>query len=124
LRTLLFQRRACANVCQVLTHAHFAEKYWPLENVVAGRAAPVAPFSLNIVCGVISAHLLAVAINAAVRGVNTRAPREHSRLRHWIDIGAFLVRLRIKMSDLPIRNDGQSHPGERERSEDSQKKRS
>jgi len=124
LRTLLFHRRARADVCDVLAHAHFPEKHWPLENVVAGRAAPVAPFSLNIVCGVISAHLLAVAINEAVRGVNMRPALDHSRLRHWINIGAFLVGLRIEVSDLPIRNDGQSHPGESERSEDSQKKRS
>jgi len=124
LRTLLFHRRACANVCQVLTHAHFAEKYWPLENVVAGRAAAVTPFALDIGRRVIGAHLLAVAIDTAVRCVNMRTAFHHSRLRHWINIGAFLVGLRIEVSDLPIRNDGQSHPGERERPEDSQKKRS
>ncbi len=118
-RTLLFRRRARADIRKVLAHAHFPEKYWSLENVIARRAAAVAPFSLDIGRGVIGAHLLAVTINAAVRSVNTRAARDHSRLRHWIGIGAFLVGLRIEMSDLPIRNDGQSHPGERERPENS-----
>jgi hypothetical protein len=45
-----------------------------------------------------------VAINAAVGGVNVAAALDHSRLRHWIDIGAFFVGLRIEMSDLQIWN--------------------
>ncbi len=121
---LLFCRRARANIRKILAHAHLRQKYRVLENVIARRAAAVAPLSLDIGGGVIGAHLLAVAINAAVRSVNAPAARDHSRLRHRINIGAFLVGLRIEMSDLPIWNDRQSHPGERERPEDSQKKRS
>jgi hypothetical protein len=120
----LFRRRARANIRKILAHAHLPQKYRALENIIARRAAAVAPFPLDIVGGVIGAHLLAVAINAAVRSVNAPAARDHSRLRHRINIGAFLVGLRIEMSDLPIWNDRQSHPGERERPEDSQKKRS
>jgi len=123
LRTLLFHRRARPDIRNVLAHAHFPKKHWPLENVVAGRAAAVAPFALDIVCRVISAHLLAVAIDAAVGSVNARAALDHSRLWHRINICAFLVGLRIEMSDLPIWNYGQSHPGEGKRPEDSQKKR-
>lgn len=117
----MFHRRACADICEVLAHAHFPEKHWPLENVIARRATAVSPFSFDIVCGVIGAYLLTVAIDAAVRGVNMRTALDHSRLRHWIGIGAFLVGLRIEMSDLPVRNDGQSHPGEGERPENSKK---
>jgi hypothetical protein len=106
LRTLLFRRRARANVGNVLAHAHFSEKYRPLENVIARRAAAVAPFALNIGGRVIGSHLLAVAIDAAVRGVNPRAALDHSRLRHRINIGAFLIGLGVEVADLPIRNDG------------------
>jgi hypothetical protein len=124
LRTLLFRRCARANVCNVLAHAHFSEKYRPLENVIARRTAAVAPFAIDIGPRVIGADLLAVTINAAVRSVNARAALEHSRLWHWIGIAAFFVGLRIEVPDLPIRNEGQSRPGEREGPKDSQKKRS
>jgi len=67
--------------------------------------------------------LLAVTINAAVRGVNVRAALEHSRLRLRINVGAFFVRLRIEMADLPVRNNGQSEPRKGERAEDSEKER-
>jgi hypothetical protein len=115
----LFRRRTSANICNVLAHARLPEKNRPLENVIARSATAVTPFALYIVRRIIGAHLLAVTINAAVRSVNTRAALDHSRLRHWIDIGAFLVGLRIEVSDLPIWNDRQSHPGESERPEDS-----
>jgi hypothetical protein len=68
--------------------------------------------------------LLAVTINAAVRGINVRAALEHSRLRLRINVGAFFVGLRIEMSDLPVRNNGQSDPRKSERAEDPQKERS
>jgi hypothetical protein len=97
--------------------------HWPLEDVIARRAAAVTPFSLDIGPGVFGAHLLAVTVNAAVRSVDARAALEHSRLRLRINIGAFLIGLRIEMSDLPIRKDGQAHPRERERAEDSEKER-
>ena len=120
----LFRRGARADVCNILAHAHFSEKYRPLKNVIARRATALSPFSLNIVRRVIGAHLLAVTINAAVRSVNARAARDHSRLWHWINVRALLVGLRVEMSDLPIRNDRQSHPREGERPENSEKERS
>jgi hypothetical protein len=67
--------------------------------------------------------LLAVTVNASIRSVDVRAALEHSRLRLRINIGAFLVGLRIEMSDLPIWNHGQSHPRKGERAEDSEKQR-
>jgi hypothetical protein len=82
----------------------------PLKNVIARRAAAVTPSSLDIGTGVISAHLLAVAIDTTVCHVNQRAAFEHSGLRLRISVGAFLVGLRIEMPDLPIRNHSQSHP--------------
>ncbi len=120
---MLFRRRARANIRNVLAHARFPEKNRPLENIIARRATAVAPFSLDIGPRVIGAHLLAMTINAAVCRINMPTALDHSRLRHWINIGAFLVRLRIKVPDLPVWNDRQPHPGERERSEDSKKKR-
>jgi hypothetical protein len=110
LSAFLLSRRARADVRKILAHPHFPEKHWPLENVIARRTAAVAPFSLDIGRRIIGAHLLAVTIDAAVRGVNARASLDHSRLRHRINICAFLVGLRIKIPDLPIRNDSQSHP--------------
>ena len=67
------------------------------------------------------AHLLAVTINAAICCVNVRAALKHSRLRLRINIGLFFVPLRIEVSDLPIRNHGQSHPRESERAKDPEK---
>src|SRR5262249_15602255 len=101
-RTFLFLWRACADVRKVLPHAHLPEKNRSFENVIARRAAAVTPFPLDIVSRVFRADLLTVAINATVRSVNARALLDHSRLRHWINICAFLIGLRIKMSDLPI----------------------
>jgi hypothetical protein len=122
-RTLLFCGRARADVCDVLPHTHFRQKHLALENVIARRAAAVTPSSLDIGRGVIGAYLLAVAIHTAIRSINVRAALEHSRLRLRINICAFLVGLRIEMSDLPIRNHGQSHPRESECAEDSEKER-
>jgi len=119
----LFCRRARADVCEVLAHSHFPKLHWPLEDVIARPAAAITPFSLDIVPSVFGAHLLAVTVNAAIRSVNLCAAVEHSRLRLRISIGAFLIGLRIEMSDLPIRKHGQSHPGESERAEDSKKER-
>jgi hypothetical protein len=106
----LFCRRASANIRDVLAHSHFPEKHRPLENVIARRAAAITPTTLDIGRGVIGADLLAVTINAAVRSIDPRAAFEHSRLRLRINVGGILVGLRIQRSDLPIRNDGQSHP--------------
>ena len=75
--------RGCAraNVREVLSHSHFSEEYRPLKNVIARRAAAIAPFPLDIVRDVVGADLLAVAIDAAVCCVNVLAALEHSRLR-------------------------------------------
>jgi hypothetical protein len=81
-----------------------------LKNIIARRAAAVSPFSLDVVGGVISADLLAVTIDAAVRRVNAPASLDHSRLWLGINVGAVLFHLRIEVSDLPIRDHGQSHP--------------
>jgi hypothetical protein len=103
-RARLPRRSTRADICEILTHAHFPEKYWPLKNVIARRAAALTPFSLDVVRRVIGADLLAMTVNAAVRSVNTRAAFDHSRLGLRINISAFLIRLRIEMSDLPIWN--------------------
>jgi hypothetical protein len=107
---LLFCRPACADVRKILAHTHFSEKHWSLENVIARCAATVPPFPLDVVRGVIGADLLAVTVNAAVRSVNVLASLNHTRLRLRINVGAILFHLRIKMSDLPIRDHRQSHP--------------
>jgi hypothetical protein len=123
-RARRFRGRARADVRDVLAHTHFAKKHRLLENVIARRAATISPFSLDVGRSVIGAHLLTVTINAAVCGVNVRAALEHSRLGLRINVGAFLVGLRIEMPDLPVRNNGQSEPRKGERAEDSEKERS
>jgi len=64
--------------------------------------------------------LLAVAINAAIRRVDFAAALRHAGFRHRINIGLFFVRLRIKMADLPIRNQHQARPLKGERTEDAE----
>jgi hypothetical protein len=112
------------NVCEVLTHAHFAEKYWSIEDVIVRCAAAITPLSLDIIGGVIGANLLTVAINAAVRGINPCTALEHSRLWLWINIRSLFIGFRIEMSDLPVRNDREPNPRKGERAEDSHQKRS
>jgi hypothetical protein len=121
-----FFGRGCAraNICEVLTHSHFSEKYRPLKNVIAWRAAAIAPFPLDIVSDVVGADLLAMAIDAAVCCVNVRASVEHSRLRARINVRPLFVGFRIEMSDLPRWNDREADPRKRKRSEDSQEERS
>src|SRR4029077_7729848 len=109
-RTLLLCGGTRADICKIRTHPHFSEKHWSLENIIARRATAVSPFPFDVVSSVIGADLLAMAINAAVRSVNAATPSGHSRLRLRIGVGAVLFHLRIKMSDLPIRNHGQSYP--------------
>jgi hypothetical protein len=123
-RRFLWRGCARANVCKILAHSHFSEKYRTIKNVIAWRAAAIAPFSLDIVGDVIGADLLAMAINAAVCCVNVLAPREHSRLRARINVRPLFVGFRIEMSDLPRRNDREADPRKRERAEDSQEERS
>jgi hypothetical protein len=115
---------ACANVCEVLAHSHFSEKYRPLKNVIARRAAAIAPLPLDIVGDVIGADLLAMAIDAAVCCVNVFSPVEHSRLRARINVRSLFVGFRIEMSDLPGRNDREADPRKRKRAEDSEEERS
>src|SRR5439155_22959765 len=109
-RTRLFCGHARADIRQVLAHPHFPEKHLPLKNVIARRTPAITPSPLDIGTGVIGAYLFAVAINAAVCNVNARAAFEHSGLRLRIKVGALFVGLRIEMPDLPIWNQGQSHP--------------
>ena len=119
-RGLFGRRCARANVCKILAHSHFSEKYRPFKNVIARRAAAIAPLPLDIVGDVIGADLLAMAIDAAVCCVNVLAPREHSRLRARINIRPLFVGFRTEMSDLPRRNDREADPRKRKRAEDSQ----
>jgi hypothetical protein len=113
---------ARAYVCEVLSHSHFSKEYRALENVINRCAAASSPASLYIVRGVIGAHLLAVAIDAAIGGVNMRAALEHSRLWLRINVCSFLVGLRIEMADLPVGDDRETHPGKGKRAEDSKEK--
>ena len=121
-----FLGRGCAraNVCEVLAHPHFSEKYRPLKNVIARRAAAIAPLPLDIVGDVVGADLLAMAIDAAVCCVNVPAPLEHSRLGARINVRPLFVGFRIEISDLPRRNDREADPRKRKRAEDSQEERS
>ena len=121
-----FLGRGCAraNVCEVLAHPHFSEKYRTLKDVITRGAAAIAPLPLDIVGDVVGPDLLAMTINAAVRCVNVLAPREHSRLRARINVRPLFVGFRIEMSDLPRRNEREADPRERKRAEDSQEERS
>src|SRR5204863_871192 len=116
-RVLIFRGRAFTNVGKIRTHAHFSEQDRPLKNVIARCAATFAPFAIDIGRDVTGADLLAVTIKTAVARVNATTALGHSGFRRRINIGAFLVHLRIEMSDLVIRNDGETDPRERERSE-------
>src|ERR1019366_9096353 len=120
---LFFGGGTLADIGKVGTHASLAEQHRSRENVIARRAATVTPFAIDIGRDVIRADLLAVAIEAAVRGINMPAALGHSRFRLGINVGTFFVHLRIEMSDLPIRNDGQSYPRKGERPEKSEKER-
>jgi len=95
-----------------------------MENVIARRTAAIPPFSLDIVCDVIRADLLTVAINAAVGRVNSRAALEHSRLWPRINVRSLFVGFRIEMSDLPGRDDREAYPRKGERAENSKEERS
>src|SRR5262249_2726425 len=77
-----------------------------------------------IIGDVIGADLLAMAIDAAVGGVNVCAPLEHSRLRPRINIRPLFVGLRIETSYLPGRNHREADPRKRKGAEDSDEKRS
>ena len=116
--------RARTNVCEILAHSHFSEKYRTIKNVIARRAAAIAPFPLDIVGDVVGADLLTMAIDAAVCCINVRAPVEQSRLRPRINVRPLFVGFRIEMSDLPRRNDREADPRKRKRAEDSQEERS
>jgi hypothetical protein len=104
-RGFFLGRSGFADVGQIRAHSHFTEQRWPIENVIARRAAAVTPFwsrtgrgvsrAIDIGSGVIGADLFAVTIEAAVRDVNAPATLGHSRLRYWINVGALFVALRI-----------------------------
>src|SRR5439155_9507674 len=121
-RTLLLCGCARADVREVLSHSHFSEEYRALESVINWCAAAFSPVALYIVRGVIGAHLLAVAIHAAVSSVKMRAALEHSRLWLRINVCSFLIGFRIEMADLPVGDDRETHPREGKRAEDSKEK--
>ena len=77
-RFLFFRRGALANVAQIRTHPFLSEQHRPIKKIIARRAAALAPFAIDIRGRVIGTKLLAVAINAAVRGVNAPALFGHS----------------------------------------------
>lgn len=118
---MIFRRRAFSNVREIRSHPHFAEQGRALENVIARRAAASSPFPVNVRRGIIGAHLLAVAINAAVSRVNLPATHGHTRFGHGINVSALFVGLRIEVPDLEIRDQGQPHPRKGEGAENSEK---
>ena len=122
-RRFLGYGRARTNVCEILAHSHFSEKYRTIKNVIVRRAAAIAPFPLDIVGDVVGADLLTMAIDAAVCCVNAPATLEHSRLRARINVRPLFVGFRIEMSDLPRRNDREADPRKRKRAEDSEEER-
>lgn len=107
---------------EIGTHSHFPKQHRTIENVIAWRAAAVAPFAIDIGSGVVGANLLAVAIDAAIRDINVASAFGHARLRSGIDVGAVLFHLRIEVADLDIRHEDQTEPGKGERPENSQEK--
>jgi hypothetical protein len=133
-RGFFLGRSGFADVGQIRSHSRFTEQCWPVENVIARRAAAVTPFwsrtgsgvsrAIDIGSGVIGAELFAVAIEATVRDVNASAAFGHSRFWHWINVGAFFVTLRIEMANLQIGNVSEPKPGKGEGREDSKNERS
>jgi hypothetical protein len=111
------------NIREIRAHAHPAEQNRPIKNVIARRASALAPLALQIGARVIRPDLLRMAIDATVRDINATAAFRHSRTRRRIDIGRLLVRLRIEVPDLEIRNHRQAYPREGERAEDSENER-
>lgn len=118
---MIFRGRTFADVGKIRTHAHFAEQRGPFEDVVARRAATLAPFPIDVGRDVIGTNPLTVAIETAIAGINLAAAIGHAGFRNGISISAFLIRLRIEVSDLVIRNNGETDPGKSERPEKSEK---
>jgi hypothetical protein len=129
-RGFFLGRGGFADVGQIRAHAHFTEQRWPIENVIARCAPPVTPFwrrtwsgvalALDVGSGIIRAELFAVAIEATVRDVNVPAAFGHPRFRHWINVGALFVTLRIEMANLQIGNVSEPEPGKGKGREDSE----
>ena len=113
--------RAVSNVREIRTDAYFPKQHRSIENVIPRCAATFAPFPFEIGSRIISADLLCVTIIAAIRGINATAALRHSGSRRRVHIGSVLLHLRIEMTDLQIRNENQTSPRERERSENSEK---
>ena len=93
-------------VGKILTGPHLTNQNWPVENIIAGRAPPNSPVSFDIRSGVVRPDPLAVAIDAAIGVVDSPAPLHHAGGGLGINIGAFLIRLRIEVADLPVRDRG------------------
>jgi len=133
-RGFFLGRSGFSDVGQIRTHSHFTQQRWPIEDVIARRAAAVTPFwrrtgsgvarAIHIGSGVIGADLFAVTIEATVRDVNAPATLSHSGFRHRINVGAFFVALRIEMTNLQIGNVSEPKPGKGKGREDSKNERS
>jgi hypothetical protein len=127
--SFFLSRSGFADVSQIRAHSHFTQQRWPIEDVIAWRAAAVTPFwsrtgrgvsrAIDIGSGVIGTELFAMTIEAAVRDVNAPAALGHSRLWHRINIGALFVTLRVEMADLQIGDVSEPKPGEGKGREDS-----
>jgi hypothetical protein len=114
-RIFVVDWRTLADVCKVGANPHAPEKRWSIKEIITWRAAPGAPLALDVGCRVIGAHLLAMAVDAAVRDVNAAASFRHSRTWRWINIRSFLVHLRIEVADLDRWNQSETRPRKHER---------
>src|SRR5438105_3286349 len=83
-------------------------------------AAPFAPFSLEIGATVIGTHLLSMAIDTTIRGIDLRTAQRHSGWRCRIGIPAVFIRLRIEASNLEVRHHRHAEPREEEDPEDAE----
>ena len=99
---------------EIWPHSHFPQLYRALEYVIAWCTSPFPPFSLNVRPGIIGSNLLAVTIETAICGINAAAAFSHARFWHRISVFTLFICLRIKVSDLQIRNKSKAHPRERE----------
>jgi hypothetical protein len=120
---LVFGRRTFSNVREIRTHPHFPQQHGPLEEIIARRAAALAPFTIDVGRRIIGADLLAVAVNASVCRVNPPAALSHAGLRRGISIIPIFIHLRIEVSDLVIRDEDQTRPRKGEGAEDPEKER-
>src|SRR5205823_9528856 len=96
---------------------------WTIKQIITRRTSAVAPFSLKVGPGIISANLLAMAINTAIRYINPAASFSHSRFWNRIRIVPFFVRLRIEMPNLVVRHQDQPNPRKHKGAKDAEEER-